>query len=92
MSLKEAIINNQLPSDDEILGKLLQAKNTGHHPATLIGTLVEGGIQTGSVGVSVLKKYPKTLAFLSDNSDWIIADLERTLKYLKTMSEWLAKN
>lgn len=89
--LKEAILNSQLPGDNEILLRLQQARNSGKQLATIVGDLVEGAIQNGNVGAEIIKRYPKTISYLSQeqNLDWIINDLGRTLNYLKTMSNWL---
>ena len=91
--LKEAILNSQLPSDEDILVKLMQARNSGQQPATIIGNMIEEAAQKRSVGADILKKYPRTLEYLcaGENIDWIIKDMERTLNYLKTMSLWLNK-
>ena len=64
--LKEMILNSQLPSDDELLAKLVLAHNSRQQPATLIGTMIESGIQNNSTGLDILKRYPKTIEFLSN--------------------------
>ena len=93
MSLKEAILNQNLPSDDNVLAELRAARQSGKYPAQHIGQAIEQAIKSNSPAAMVLRRYPKTLSFLceADNMDWIINDMERTLNYLKMMSEWLNK-
>ena len=95
MSLKEMVLDKNLPTDEDVLEKLQRAKHSGIKPATHIGSLLESAYTEGKEEFPfIIKRYPKTLAWLCqpENIDWFISDLERTLKYLRDMSKWMNTN
>ena len=91
MSIKDFVLDKNLPPDDEVLAALIKAKSSGIHPAEHIGTALQDSINSGSSFSYVIARYPKTLAWLChpDNLPWIINDLERTLQYLRSVSDHL---
>lgn len=92
MSLREMVLDRELPSDDEVLAALMNAKKSGLFPAQHIGNALQHQILCGKGEFPyIVRKYRKTLDWLSrpDNMEWLINDMERVLKHLKQMSEWL---
>lgn len=90
--LKAAVIDSQLPADEQVLSALMNARATHMHPVQHIGEAMQSCLSSGKEEFPIIvRKYPKTLAWLAhpENAKWVQDDLPRILNYLARMSKWL---
>jgi len=84
MGMIEELIGDQLPSDDDVLAGLQKAMGEGKKPCDLL----KRGYDENSYLRAIIRKYPKTLAFLAAHPDWLQSDINRLLPYLVTLANF----
>jgi len=81
MTLLDMILN-VLPQDDVLLADFIEARQTGKDPCEIVADGL--GNQTF---LAIIRKYPKTIEYLTQNMGWLQDDLPRTVRYLEQVAK-----
>lgn len=85
MKIKRGMIRGQLGDDARMAAQLRAAIAAGKSPTMM---LREGWMMASNENMRILlTTYPQTIAALVENKEWLKADIDRALEYLRTLSK-----